>query len=102
VPAEDGPARERRKLMFSGIVVVAVSIGSNMKLADDIELVVDGLPSGLQEELAEAAEEAYESMPKPRRRDDAAVEEAVRHAVRRKADHAWGKKPVCRVIILRV
>lgn len=102
VPAEDGPARERRKLMFSGIVVAIVSIDSSMKLADDIELVVDGLPPGIQEELSEAVEEAFESLPKPRRRVDGNVEESLRQAIRRKADHVWGKKPVCRVVVLRV
>lgn len=102
VPAEDGPARQRRKLMFSGIVLAVVPIGNDLQLDDDIQLAADGLPAGLQQELTEAAEEAFGSLPKPRRRDDAAVQETIRQAVRRKAEQAWGKKPVCKVLVVRL
>jgi ribonuclease J len=101
VPADDGPARQRRKLMFSGIVMAVVAVAENLQLSHDIEVLADGLPAGLQDDLAEAAEEAFDSLPKPRRRDDVSVEDAVRQAVRRKADHLWGKKPVCKVVVLR-
>lgn len=101
VPA-DGPAKQRRKLSFVGIVMLVVPIDSKLHLADDIQIVTDGLPPGLEDDLLERAEEAFESLPKPRRRDDALVEESLRHAIRRCADNIWGKKPVCKVVVQRL
>ena len=50
----------------------------------------------------DAVIEAYESMPKPRRRDPDAVGEAVRLAVRAAIASRWGKKPMCYVHVLTV
>jgi ribonuclease J len=100
VPAEDGPARARRKLSFSGIVFLSVVIGAKGDLEDN-EIVTDGLPAGLEEELREAAEDGFADIPKPRRKDDAIVAEALRVAVRRAAEAKWGKKPVVRVVLHR-
>jgi ribonuclease J len=47
-------------------------------------------------------DQALGSMPRARRRDDAAVQEILRGALRKEADLAWGKKPVCHVMIHRV
>ncbi len=102
VPADDGPARQRRKLLFAGIVVLVVSIDSKLQLAEDMQIAADGLPAGLEDDLLESAEKAFDSLPKPRRRDDGPVQEAIRQAVRRAAEHAWGKKPVCKVLISRL
>jgi ribonuclease J len=49
-----------------------------------------------------AIEEAFESMPKPRRRDPDAVAEAVRRAVRAAIAGQWRKKPMCHVHVLEV
>jgi ribonuclease J len=54
-------------------------------------------------EIARAAvEEAFEAMPKPRRRDPDAVAEAVRRAVRGAIADRWKKKPICHVQVLTV
>jgi ribonuclease J len=100
VPAEDGPARARRKLSFSGIVVLSVAIGQRGDAAFGI--VTDGLPAGFEEILREAADEAFADLPKPRRKDDAILKEALRIAVRRAAEAEWGKKPVVRVLLHRL
>ena len=55
-----------------------------------------------QEDFAEAAEKAFDSMPRAKRKDDATVEEVMRTAIRREADAIWGKKPVCKVIVHRL
>jgi ribonuclease J len=102
VPGVDGPARQRRKLAFVGIIIAHVIIDSHNQLAEDVDLLLDGVPEGLEEELALAAEKAFESMPKARRKEDETVEETVRNAVRRAADMAWGKKPVVKVLVARV
>ena len=49
-----------------------------------------------------AVEEAFASLPKPRRRDPESVAEAVRRAVRSAVAERWGKKPICHVHVLAV
>ena len=102
VPAIEGPARFRRKLSFAGIVVASLVIDGKGMLVSDIEIIADGLPADLDEKLKAAADEAFESMPRPRRQNDGTIIETVRTAIRRAADAEWGKKPVCRVLLHRV
>jgi ribonuclease J len=108
VPAEDGPARHRRRLSYSGMVAVALVVDRRDALATDPQVVVEGLPAfdgngrEISEVLVEAAAEVFESIPRPRRKDAAGVAETLRIGVRRAAHDVWGKKPVCRVIIHRL
>jgi len=50
----------------------------------------------------DAVEDAFESLPRPRRRDQDAVAEAVRRAVRGAIADRWKKKPICHVHVLLV
>ncbi|MGH6854012.1 MAG: ribonuclease J [Aestuariivirga sp.] len=102
VPGEDGPARQRRKLSFVGTVFVTMAIDAKLQLASDIQIITDGVPAGLKEEMLEAADQAFGSMPKPRRKEDAQVIETIRTSVRRAADQVWGKKPITKVAVVRV
>ena len=102
VPSEDGPAKQRRKLSFAGIVLVSVVVNGKQELAADIKLVTDGLPMGLEEDLLERAEQAFGSMPKSRRKDLDILAETIRTSVRRAADAAWGKKPIVKVSVVQV
>jgi ribonuclease J len=102
VNSEDGPAKHRRKLSFAGIVFATVVITEKFELAEDMVVIADGVPEGLDEDFAEAAEKAFDSMPRAKRKDDSTVEEVVRTAIRREADNIWGKKPVCKVVVVRV
>ena len=102
VPAGDGPAKQRRKLSYVGIIFVSVAIDAKAELAADIELITDGSPAGLDGDLLEAAEKAFGSTPKPRRKDANQLAETIRTAVRRAADLMWGKKPIVKVTVLKV
>jgi ribonuclease J len=102
VDSQDGPAKMRRKLSFAGIVFLSVVVTEKGELDDDIVLLADGIPEGIEEDLAEAAEKAFDNMPKAKRKDDGTVEEILRIAVRREADQIWGKKPICKVVVVRV
>jgi ribonuclease J len=102
VDSQDGPAKMRRKLSFAGIVFLSVVVTEKGELDDDIVLLADGIPEGIEEDLAEAAEKAFDNMPKAKRKDDNIVEEVLRIAVRREADQIWGKKPICKVVVVRV
>ena len=101
VDSEDGPAKERRKLSFSGIIFVSVLMNEKGDL-QDLVLEADGVPASLPQELEERAEEAFTAMPRARRKDDNVVAETIRTAIRRACDNEWGKKPVCKVVVHRV
>jgi len=46
-----------------------------------------------------ALEGALKGMPPARRRDPEALAESLRRAVRSELAAAWGKKPICKVLI---
>ncbi len=108
VSAVEGPARLRRKLSFAGIVFVSLVLDPKGQARTPLMLVSDGLPKedggggSLDEILLEAAENAFDALPKARRRSDDDIREALRLAVRRTADAVWGKKPVVHVAIHRL
>ncbi len=102
VPGEEGPARQRRKLSFVGIVFVSIVMTAKQDLAAEIEVIADGLPPGLEPELFEAADKAFGSTPKPRRKDVPGLAETVRTSVRRAADLIWGKKPIVKVSVVQL
>ena len=103
--ADEGQIRERRKLSFSGLVAVSVVLSNKSMLLADPEVMLSGLPeldregTPLAEIARDAALGAIESIPRPRRKDQALVAEAVRRSVRAAINQAWGKKPVCSVLV---
>ncbi len=108
VPDTDGPARARRKLSFSGIVMVSVVLNSKGKIIGKPRLQLSGLPEWdidgelMHESLGAIVTHALDAMPSVRRCDDDAVTEMLSGAVRRLSLQIWGKKPRCSVIIHRV
>jgi ribonuclease J len=58
------------------------------------------LGRGPEELTYDAAVEAFESMPRARRRDPDALAEAIRGAVRAALSAVWNKKPTCHVHVL--
>ncbi len=105
VDDDDGPVRERRRLSFAGIVVVSLVIGKNGELAADPQVILDGVPaedaegSSIAEIILDEVEGALASLPKGKRRDLAVVQEAARRATRSAINNAWGKKPICKVML---
>jgi ribonuclease J len=103
--AEDGQVRERRKLSFAGSVAISLVLSDKGALLADPEVALSGLPvTNIQgvsfESIArDAAIGTIESIPRPRRKDQALVSEAVRRGVRAAVNQAWGKKPVCSVLL---
>ncbi len=108
INAESRTVAARRRLSFSGIVTVALALSAKGQLVADPEVELIGLPdsdaagTSMTEIARDAVEEAFESMPKPRRRDPDAVAEAVRRAVRGRIGERWNKKPICHVHVLTV
>jgi ribonuclease J len=108
VPSIDGPARQRRKLSFVGVAIVSLVMDERGDLLSRPGIRIDGIPL-MDEEgtpfgaiLADVAESVLTSIPRARRRDDEAVRETVRIAIRRTAEEIWGKKPICHVMVHRL
>jgi ribonuclease J len=103
--ADDGQVRERRKLSFAGSVAVSLVLSEKGALLAQPKVALTGLPQADTQGVpfATIARNAVigtiESIPKPRRKDQALVSEAVRRSVRAAVNQAWGKKPVCSVLL---
>ena len=103
--ADDGQVRERRKLSFAGSVAVSLVMSEKGHLLAEPEVALTGLPATDNEgtPFSEIARDAVigtiESLPTPKRKDQALVSEAVRRSVRAAVNQAWGKKPMCSVLL---
>jgi ribonuclease J len=108
VSAEERTVADRRRLGFAGVVSVALAVSPRGELVADPEVMLTGIPAAdangqpIEEAAREAALEAFESMPRVRRRDPEAVAEAVRRAIRAALAAIWNKKPTCHVHVLEV
>ena len=66
---------------------------------------LDGVPAAdaqgrpMVDIVREAVEGTIASIPRERRRDGELVREAVRRAVRSAVEHAWGKRPIAKVLL---
>jgi ribonuclease J len=108
VSAEERTVADRRRLGFAGVVSVALAVSARGELVTDPEVMLTGIPAAdalgraIEDIAYDAALEAFESMPRARRRDPEAVAEAVRRAIRAALAAAWNKKPTCHVHVLEV
>lgn len=102
MPEGATPLRERRKAGYAGVITVSVVLGDTSHLL--CEPAISAFGAFLNDEddvLVEAVADAIDSLPRPKKRDDAAVELVVRKAVRKFFDTVWGKRPVTNVQIHR-
>jgi ribonuclease J len=106
--AQERSVAERRRLGFGGIVSVALTLSHEGELLTGARVELTGIPDAdaagtpMLQIAQESLLEAFNSMPKPRRRDPDAVAEALRRAVRSAIGSAWKKKPICHVHVLTV
>ena len=90
------------------MVSVALALSEKGTLAADPEIELIGIPDAdaggraMAEIARDAVEQAFETLPKPRRRDPDEVAEAIRRAVRSAIAERWNKKPICHVHVLNV
>jgi ribonuclease J len=108
IDAQAPTVAARRRLSFAGIVSVALALSDKGALVADPEIELLGIPetdaggAAMADIVREAVEEAFETLPKPRRRDPDEVAEAIRRAVRGAIADRWNKKPICLVHVLGV
>ncbi len=87
---------------------IALALSDKGALVADPEIELIGIPETdaagrrMDEIARKAIAEAFEAMPKPRRRDPNEVAEAIRRAVRGALAERWSKKPICHVHVLVV
>jgi ribonuclease J len=97
--------RERRKLAFVGIVVASVVLSRKGEIVADPIVELDGVPiedaegESMLDLAYDALEGTLKSIPPARRRDPDLVEEALRKSLRAAIHQAWGKKPICKVMV---
>jgi ribonuclease J len=108
IDAQAPTVAARRRLSFAGVVTVALALNEQGMLVADPEVELIGIPETdaagrpMADVAREAIEEAFDSLPKPRRRDPDEVAESMRRAVRSAIAERWNKKPVCYVHVLVV
>ncbi len=104
----DRAIAERRKLAFAGIVSVAIAIDERGEVAGDAIIDALGLPEKsrggeiLTDLIANVVEDTLDGLPRAKRRDAEAVENAVVRAIRSTINGVWGKKPACHVLVVEV
>ena len=92
--------------MFNGVVAVTLVLDERGALDGEPEISTIGLYEPEEEdddfeELENAVTHAVQRLGKRERKDDAAVEEAVRLGVRRAVNRLLGKKPMVMVHVIR-
>jgi ribonuclease J len=108
ISAETRTVADRRRLSFAGIAIVALVLSEKGEMLADPDVELIGIPEETADKTSmhgvayDAVIDTYDSLPKPRRRDPQAVEEAVKRAVRAAIASAWQKKPICLVQVITV
>jgi ribonuclease J len=108
VSADERTVADRRRLGFAGMVSVALAVSERGELMCHPRVMLTGVPEAdrlghrIEDVAYDAAVQAFESMPRGRRRDPDAVAEAIRSAVRAALSGVWNKKPTCHVHVLEV
>lgn len=108
ISSDDPAVAERRRMSFSGLISVAIAMTEKGEVVGDPMIDLSGLPrlglggKPLDEVVEEAVLDCLDGLPKARRRDPDAVSESVTRAVRGSVNAAWGKKPLCHVLVITV
>lgn len=108
VRADDDALKLRRRLSFNGIVMVALAVTGKGELVAPAEVRMHGIPAAdgeggsMLERVYDAIDGTIDSIPKPRRKDPDLIAEAIRRSVRAAVADAWGRRPVCEVMVTRV
>jgi ribonuclease J len=103
--AGDMAIAERKRLSWNGHVSVSIVMQRNGEMAADPAVDLTGLPAGdangldMSERVLGAVYNAVESIPRGRRKDRDMIRDAVARSIRAEMKLAWGKKPLCSVLV---
>ena len=105
VPLSGGVMAARRRMLFNGVVLASVAVDGAGRLCGRPRVSAPGLFDGDDPENARVGDEfaaALADLPAPLRRDDAALADAARAALRRALGRRLQKRPFVDVHLLRV
>jgi ribonuclease J len=103
--AGDMAVVERKRLSWNGHVAASVIVARSGELVGEPQVDLTGLPAvdakglNMGERVVGAIYNAVESIPRSRRRDAETVRDAVTRSIRADMKLAWGKKPLCSVLV---
>ncbi len=110
VTPEQGEAlRERRHAAANGVLHVVLVLDGKGRLVAGPELTPVGLPGDVDypledalDDLADAAEQALDSLGKEGRGDDEAIRTMVSRRVKKACQRIWDRRPIVETVVLRV
>ncbi len=105
VPLVGGVMAARRRMLFNGVVVGSLAVDATGRLMGKARVTAPGLfePEDPEtERLSRDFGAAVADLPAPLRRDDSALADAARAALRKIVGRKLGKKPMVDVHLLRV
>ncbi len=104
-PLGGGVMSARRRMLFNGVVLASMAVDANGRLRGDPRVSAPGLFDSDDPELDRVSREfagAIADLPAPLCRDDAALADAARAALRRALGKRLQKRPLVDVHLLRV
>jgi ribonuclease J len=105
VPLQGGVMAARRRMLFNGVVVGSLAVDATGRIMGQARVTAPGLfePEDPEtEKLSREFAAAVADLPAPLRRDDSALGDAARAALRKIVGRKLGKKPMVDVHLLRV
>lgn len=105
VPLRGGVMAARRRMLESGIVIGSLAVDAGGRVMGEPRVSAPGLYDADDPESGRLNREfglAVEDLPAPLRRDDAALLDAAKAALRRSVGRRLGKRPIVDVHVLRV
>jgi ribonuclease J len=95
----EGLAKDRRAMAFAGLLVVSLAVDHKGRVAADPVVLGEGMPEAVEEAVLKAVEG---TIARNKGSDPDTLAENIRRAARRAAHDAWGKKPICRVLVTEI
>jgi ribonuclease J len=105
VPLQGGVMSARRRMLFNGVVVGSLAVDATGRIMGHARVTAPGLfePEDPEtEKLSREFAQALADLPAPLRRDEQALGDAARAALRKIVGRKLGKKPMVDVHLLRV
>jgi ribonuclease J len=105
LPLDGDVLAQRKKMLFNGLVIASLAVDGAGRVLGQPQVSAPGLFEGTDEAPAQIAADlarAVVDLPAPMRREDGALREAARSAVRRAVGRRLRKRPNVEVHLLRV
>lgn len=105
VPLKGGVMAARRRMLFNGVVLASLAVDEAGRLRGQPRVSAPGLfePDDPEtEQIVDEFADALADLPLPQRRDDAALSDAARAALRRVLGRRLQKRPLVDVHLLRI